>query len=106
MTIITTALEVIETELTENGERQINAFLHRNGPIDAIGVESTDPFGTEFGRILRGERFAAMEVMRPNRQHCRLKGKSDPIDALQSAMTVLAGRGWQHRKGETPKPNR
>jgi transposase len=35
--------------------------------------------------------FTVMEITRPNRRHRRLKGKSDPIDAHQAALAVIAG---------------
>ncbi|PAU89271.1 hypothetical protein CK505_13735 [Kocuria sp. WN036] len=36
--------------------------------------------------------MTVIEVMRTNGQHRRLKGKSDPLDAEQAALTVAAGR--------------
>ena len=75
------------------GYRRIVDFLHHYGPVTAVGVEGTGSYGAELSRVLRLEGFGVVEVMRPNRQRRRLKGKSDPLDALQAAMTVLTGRG-------------
>ena len=77
---------------TNTGYRQIVDFLHDHGPVLAVGVEGTGSYGAELARVLAAAEIAVIEVMRTNRQHRRLKGKSDPLDAEQAALTVAAGR--------------
>ena len=67
-------------------------FLHAHGPVHAVGVEGTGSYGAELARVLVAAGMTVIEVMRTNRQHRRLKGKSDPLDAEQAALTVAAGR--------------
>ncbi|GIU57289.1 IS110 family transposase [Arthrobacter sp. NicSoilC12] len=76
-----------------SGYRKIIEFITGFGPIIAAGVEGTGSYGAELARVLRKEGIQVLEVMRPNRQRRRLKGKSDPLDAYQAAESVLAGRG-------------
>lgn len=77
---------------TSAGYRQIVAFLHAHGPVHAVGVEGTGSYGAELARVLAAAEMTVIEVMRTNRQHRRLKGKSDPLDAEQAALAVAAGR--------------
>ncbi|MFI7744890.1 IS110 family transposase [Kocuria rhizosphaericola] len=77
---------------TNTGYRQIVDFLRTHGPVLAVGVEGTGSYGAELARILAEAEMTVIEVMRTNRQHWRLKGKSDPLDAEQAALTVAAGR--------------
>ncbi|VEH42550.1 Transposase IS116/IS110/IS902 family [Kocuria rosea] len=77
---------------TGAGYRQIVDFLRTHGPVLAVGVEGTGSYGAELARVLVGAGMTVIEVMRANRQHRRLRGKSDPLDAQQAALTVAAGR--------------
>ena len=61
------------------------------GDIDKFGVEGTGCYGAGLARELRDRGFAVTEVIRPNRQARRLKGKSDAIDAEAAARAVLSG---------------
>ncbi|CAH0272177.1 hypothetical protein SRABI26_03694 [Arthrobacter sp. Bi26] len=76
-----------------SGYRKIIEFITQFGPVIAAGVEGTGSYGAELARTLTQEGIQVLEVMRPNRQGRRLKGKSDPLDAYQAAESVLAGRG-------------
>lgn len=76
-----------------SGYRKIVEFITGFGPVLAVGVEGTGSYGAELSRTLAREGIAVLEVMRPNRQGRRLKGKSDPLDAYQAAESALAGRG-------------
>jgi transposase len=76
-----------------SGYRRIIEFITGFGPVIAAGVEGTGSYGAELARILAKEGIQVLEVMRPNRQGRRLKGKSDPLDAYQAAESALAGRG-------------
>src|SRR5690606_9723844 len=56
-----------------------------------VGIEGTGSYGAGLFRHLRDEGTQVVEVIRPNRQVRRMRGKSDPIDAYAAATTVLAG---------------
>lgn len=76
-----------------SGYRKIIEFITTFGTVLAIGVEGTGTYGAELARVLTREGLQVLEVMRPNRQHRRLHGKSDPLDAYQAAEAALAGSG-------------
>ena len=78
---------------TVEGYGQIVQFLHRHGNVNAVGVEETGSYGAGVSRVLNAAGFRVLEVIRPNRQQRRAKGKSDPLDAEQAARTVLSGQG-------------
>ncbi|HIW30768.1 MAG TPA: IS110 family transposase [Candidatus Luteococcus avicola] len=78
---------------TVEGYGQIVQFLHRHGNVSAVGVEGTGSYGAGVSRVLNAAGFRVLEVIRPNRQQRRAKGKSDPLDAEQAARTVLSGQG-------------
>lgn len=81
----------LEFPTTVHGYQQIVAFLREHGPVERVGVEGTGSYGAGIARALAGEGFTVIEVARQNRQARRRTGKSDPIDAYQAALTVLAG---------------
>lgn len=74
-----------------SGYRKIVEFITGPGPVSAAGVEGTGSYGAELARVLSREGIQVLEVMRPNRQERRLRGKSDPLDAYQAAEATLAG---------------
>lgn len=76
---------------TGTGYRSIIAFITDHGPIDRVGVEGTGSYGAGIARALTAAGFTVIEVVRHNRQARRLRGKSDPVDAHQAALSVLAG---------------
>jgi transposase len=76
-----------------SGYRKIIDFLHAHGIVDAVGVEGTGSYGAELARVLADAGMRVLEVTRANRAERRLRGKSDPLDAHQAALSVLAGRG-------------
>ncbi len=76
---------------TSSGYAQIVAFLRTHGELGRVGVEGTGSYGAGIARVLTAEGFTVIEVLRQNRQARRLRGKSDPIDARQAALAVLAG---------------
>lgn len=80
-------------DTTEVGHAELVRFLQAHGPVDRVGVEGTGSYGAGIARILTAAGFVVLEVVRQNRQARRLHGKSDPIDARQAAMSVLAGTG-------------
>ena len=74
-----------------SGYRKIMEFITGFGPVTAVGVEGTGSYGAELSRVLSREGLQVLEVMRPNRQGRRLRGKSDPLDAYQAAEAALSG---------------
>ena len=85
---------VLGTEVfptTSDGYRQLLGWLRAFGELVAVGVEGTGSWGAGLARFLTAEGVRVIEVTRPNRQHRRRHGKSDPADAIGAAPAVLAG---------------
>ena len=80
-----------EFATTSRGYAQIVEFLRAHAPVAQVGVEGTGSYGAGIFRVLTAEGLTVVEVVRQNRQARRLRGKSDPIDAHQAALAVLAG---------------
>ena len=59
--------------------------------LDAVGVEGTGSYGAGLARRLAAGGVTVVEVIRPNRQARRRRGKSDPADAEAAARAVLCG---------------
>ena len=76
-----------------SGYRQIVDFLRDLGIVQAVGIEGTGSYGAELARTLATAGMRVVDVARADRSERRLRGKSDPIDARQAALSVLAGRG-------------
>ncbi len=74
-----------------SGYRELLAWAHQLGEVNAFGVEGTGSYGAALSRYLRGERQQVIEVNRPDRSTRHRLGKSDPIDAEAAARAVLAG---------------
>jgi transposase len=76
---------------TRAGYRALLEWLAGFGDLGVVGVEGTGAWGAGLARFLTGEGVAVVEVARPNRQHRRRHGKSDPADAIGAARAVLSG---------------
>ncbi len=77
---------------TESGSKKLLGWLADFGPVELVGVEGTGSYGAGLTRHLQAERVRVVEVDRPNRQRRRrLKGKSDPQDAISAARAALSG---------------
>jgi transposase len=83
------------------GYRQLWRWLRAVGEIIAVGVEGTGSWGAGLARYLTAEGVSVIEVTRPNRQHRRRHGKSDPADAIGAARAVLAGEATGTPKSQT-----
>jgi transposase len=79
------------TPATRAGDRQLLRWARRHGEVTAAGVEGTGSYGAGLARQLRAAGITVIEVNRPNRQHRRRHGKSDPVDAEAAARAVLSG---------------
>ena len=76
---------------TTAGYRRLLGWLGRFGEIAAVGVEGTGAWGAGLARFLTAQGVTVIEVSRPNRQHRRRHGKSDPADAIGAARAVMSG---------------
>ena len=76
---------------TAHGYKQLTAWLCGQGDLQRVGVEGTGSWGAALTRHLHDCGITVMEVNRPNRQHRRRAGKSDPIDAIAAARAALGG---------------
>ncbi len=82
----------IEIPTTSAGYRELLEWAQSFGEVEAWGVEGTGCYGAGLARFLAGEDQLVIEVIRPNRQTRRLKGKSDPTDAEAAAHAVVLGQ--------------
>ena len=74
------------------GFAELADWLVGFGEMERVGVEGTGAYGAGLARHLQGCGLEVIEVDRPNRQARRRAGKSDPVDAIEAARAVLAGR--------------
>jgi transposase len=65
--------------------------MRRHGRLVKVGVDGTGSYGAGLARYLAGEGEAVVEVIRPNRQTRRGRGKSDPTDAEAAGRAALNG---------------
>lgn len=73
------------------GYQAIAAYIAAFGLIRQVGIEGTHSYGAGVTVHLQSAGIRVVEVIRPNRQVRRMRGKSDPIDAYEAAKAVLAG---------------
>jgi transposase len=84
-------LGAFEVPTTGAGYDALVEWAQSLGELEAFGVEGTGCYGAGLARHLRAEGLLVFEVIRPNRQTRRRKGKSDPTDAEAAARAVLSG---------------
>jgi len=72
------------------GYTALIAFVCAFGQVLRFGVEGTNSYGAGLSRHLRVAGHTVVEVVRPNRAERRLRGKSDPLDAITAARTAMA----------------
>jgi transposase len=77
---------------TRTGYQQLLGWAQVHGRLTRAGVEGTGTYGAGLARHLTHAGVTVVEVDRPNRQHRRRHGKSDPSDAEAAARAVLAGQ--------------
>jgi transposase len=73
------------------GYRAALAWLRGHGELAKVGVEGTGSYGAGLARYLAGRGVPVVEVIRPNRQARRRRGKSDTADAVAAALAALNG---------------
>ncbi len=76
---------------TPRGHRDLLLWLRSHGDLETVGVEGTGAWGAGLARFLASAGVSVVEVDRPNRQHRRRHGKSDPADAQAAARAALSG---------------
>ena len=86
-----TLLGVESFATTDHGYKKLLGWLSDFGTVELVGVEGTGSYGAGLTRHLQAEGVRVVEVDRPNRQRRRLKGKSDPQDAISAARAALSG---------------
>ncbi len=79
-----------EFPATSVGYRDLLRWLRGHGVVSLIGVEGTGSYGAGLARYLAREGVSVVEVIRPNRQLRRRRGRSDPVDAEAAARAALA----------------
>src|SRR5258707_12902666 len=67
------------------------AWMRGHGELVKVGVEGTGSYGAGLARYLAAEGVVVTEVIRPNRQARRRRGKSDAADAVAAALAALNG---------------
>lgn len=84
---------------TAAGYEELLAWAEEQGEVVAFGVDGTGCYGAGLSRFLTREGHLVIEVLRPNRQTRRRRGKSDPLDAEAAARVVLSGEASGRPKG-------
>jgi Transposase len=110
---------------TAAGYRAALAWMSAHGELAGVGVEGTGSYGAGLARYLAACGIEVAEVIRPNRQARRQRGKSDTADAVAAALAALSGEasampksrdgaaeagpgaaGGPGRRGQGPHPGR
>jgi transposase len=84
-------LGTVEVASNQAGYDELVEWAGSWGEIETFGIEGTGCYGAGLTRMLRSHGYRVVEVIRPNRQTRRHKGKSDAVDAEAAARAVLAG---------------
>ena len=84
-------LGVASFPATGAGYSDLLGWMRGWGDLERVGVEGTGSYGAGLARHLAAEGVGVVEVIRPNRQTRRRRGKSDPADAEAAARAVLSG---------------
>ena len=80
-----------EFPATAAGYAAALAWMRGHGELARVGVEGTGSYGAGLARYLAARGIEVAEVIRPNRQARRRRGKSDPADAVAAAFAALNG---------------
>jgi transposase len=84
------------------GYRAALAWMKLHGELVKVGVEGTGSYGAGLARYLAACGIEVAEVIRPNRQARRQRGKSDTAGAVAAALAALSGEA----AGVPPSPRR
>jgi transposase len=80
-----------EFPATAAGYAAALAWMRGHGELVKVGVEGTGSYGAGLARYLAAQGIEVAEVIRPNRQARRRRGKSDAADAVAAALAALNG---------------
>lgn len=78
-------------EASARGYGRLLAWMRSFGELAKVGVEGTGSYGAGLDRYLSAQGVRVVEVVRPNRQKRRQRGKSDLVDAEEAARAALNG---------------
>ena len=81
------------------GYRRLAEWLGSFGPLVRVGVEGTGSYGAGLCRRLSAAGVEVVEVVRPDRQMRRRRGKSDTVDAEAAARAALSDERTSAPKG-------
>jgi transposase len=84
-------LDALEVPTTRRGYERLVTWAERLGKVEVFGVEGTGCYGAGLARTLLPRNYQVIEVIRPNRQVRRRRGKSDLTDAEAAARAVQSG---------------
>lgn len=93
--VITALGEAIEDhrfEATATGYGLLLGWAQSHGEVLRVGVEGTGSYGAGLTARLRLAGLTVIDVIAPDKQERRLRGKTDRIDAYSAARAVLAQR--------------
>lgn len=79
-------------EATPQGYTELIGWIAEQGDVIRAGVEGTGSYGAGLTTRLRGAGITVIDVLAPDKQERRLRGKTDQIDAYSAARAVLARR--------------
>ena len=77
---------------TQNGYKQMLAWMRSFGELRRVGIEATGTYGAGLLRYLQTAGVEVLEVTAPDRGDRRRRGKSDDLDAQNAAHAAFAGR--------------
>src|SRR5690554_5189067 len=79
-------------DATPAGYDQLLDWVESHGDVLRVGVEGTGSYGAGLTARLRLVGMAVIDVIAPDKQERRLRGKTDRIDAYSAARAVLSQR--------------
>lgn len=79
-------------ETTTTGYKALIIWAKSHGQILRAGAEGTGSYGAGLCRQLRAAGIEVIDVMAPDKQERRLRGKTDQADAYSAARAVLSQR--------------
>jgi transposase len=77
---------------TRQGYRQMLLWMRSFGELQRVGVESTGTYGAGLLRHLQAAGIDVLEVIAPDKQDRRRRGKDDDLDAQNAAHAAFAGK--------------
>lgn len=77
---------------TQQGYRQMLAWMRSFGEVQRIGIESTGSYGAALLRFVPQAGIEVLEVTTPDKHDRRRRGKNDDLDAQNAAHAAFAGK--------------